>query len=140
MVLTLANSAANHNFVSAAIVIIPFVDVSVILQTVLLQSHSIVWFSLVPECEVPGGSISPRPGALLFDVITAEPSLVYTSCCQFTHHVVVCGHGVDCGQVGAIALAKVLSISPICLEVGEVVTVVPILVPARIASAGHRWK
>ena len=95
MVLTLANGAANHNFVSAAIVIIYFTRLGHIANSpasVPFHCNCIVGFSLVPECEVPGGSISPRPGALLFDVITAEPSLVYTSCCQFTHHVVVSGH------------------------------------------------
>ena len=77
----------------------------------------VVWLSGRPEISLPRGAVCPLPNSLLPDVVTSDPGIVEFFSCQAFQNELVCGIGVDRGQMTSFSTAKVLSRGPVLLLV-----------------------
>ena len=99
----------------------------------------IVWLSICPICEFPGGVIHPLPDALLVDVVASKASTVEASSHQLIFHVLLNGICVYGGQMTSLFLTDFLSIIPVLRVTAEVEAVVTKNLPALIASTCCSW-
>ena len=101
----------------------------------VLDSSSVVWFSWIPEFDIPGGAVCPLPNALLLYVVASKINIAETcSIRQPLVHILFGGIGGDRGQVSTFILAEVFGINPVLLVSAPEVAVVPILLPAMSAG------
>ena len=93
---------------------------------------SAIWLSpfCYPEFDFPGSAVCPLPSCFLLEVVASQPSIVEISAFHPIHHILVGGSGGNRGQVSALLLAEVLSISPVLWVVAPEVAVVAVLLPA----------
>ena len=99
------------------------------------DSSSVVWFSWIPEFDIPGGAVCPLPNALLLYVVASKINIAETcSIRQPLVHILFGGIGGDRGQVSTFILAEVFGINPVLLVSAPKVAVVAILLP--VMSAG----
>ena len=94
----------------------------------------IVWLSRRPEISLPRGAVCPLPNSLLPDVVTSDPGIVEFFSCQAFQNELVCGIGVDRGQMASFFAAKVLSCGPVLLLVAPEVAMVSVFLPASLAG------
>ena len=94
----------------------------------------VVWLSRRPELRLPGCAVRPLPDALLFNVASSDPGPIEFFSCQAFQNKLVCGIGVDRGQMASFFAAKVLSCGPVLLLVAPEVAMVSVFLPASVAG------
>ena len=105
------------------------------MQAVFISSSTaIVWFSLCPECDIPGTAVDPLPGALHLQVVASKPCCGEACSVYSLPEKVEGGIRVDRGQVASFLPAEVFSVSPGLLVGAPQVAVLPVLLPVLFAG------